>query len=169
MKHVIVLIDNSFSMKLHSSDIIKGLNTFIVRLQSMRDTRDIFLTVMFFSDKTYYLLKLENIHKVQPFSIDSIPHYGLTFLYDAIEEILDDFIQLSFNIEQHFFIITDGCDTGSVKSSECVIKDRCENAIKNGWIITHCGVDSGNLGSSVLDVIANGVDDLGNLLGGLTI
>ena len=135
----------------------------------MRNAREIFLTVMFFSDKTYYLQKLENIHKVQQFFIESIPPYGLTFLYDAIEEILDDFIRLSFNVENHFFIITDGCDTGSVKSSERVIKHRCEEAIKNGWIITHCGVDAGNLGSSVLDVIVKGVDDLGNLLGGLTI
>jgi len=169
MKHVIVLVDNSFSMKSSSHSIIKGLNKFIVHLQAMRDAREIFLTVMFFSDKTYYLRKFENINTYEQFSIESIPSYGLTFLYDAIGEILDDFMKQSSFVEHNFFIITDGCDTGSVKSSEWIIKHRCEEAKRCGWIITHCGVDAGNLGVGVSDVIMKGVEDLESLLNGLSI
>jgi uncharacterized protein YegL len=152
MKHIIVLIDTSYSMKPQSNGIIKGLNKFILDLKAMKDSNEIFLTVMFFSDKTYYSRKVEHILESRKFSIEDIPPYGSTFLYDAVGEILDDFLP-SIWVEHYFFIITDGCDTGSVKTGEWSIKRRCEEARRSGWTITHCGVNSGNLGTGVTDII----------------
>ena len=92
MKHIIVLIDTSYSMKPQSNGIIKGLNKFILGLKAMKDSNDNFLTVMFFSEKTYYSRKVEHIQESRKFSIEDIPPYGSTFLYDAVSEILDDFL-----------------------------------------------------------------------------
>ena len=167
-QHAIVLVDISYSMKKNAESIVKGLNKFICKLRKMKDCgKNIYLSVMLFCDKCTYLCKATHVPNAKPFSINQLPEFGLTFLYDAIGVILDDWYPEK-NVEHHLFIITDGTDTGSVSMTESEIIMRCEAAVLNGWHITHCGVDSKNLGSGVLDV-EGGIDDLENLLGNLSV
>ena len=167
-QHAIVLVDISYSMKKNSESIIKGLNKFICNLKKMNDGgRNVYLSVMLFCDKFTYLCKATHIPSAKPFSMSQLPEFGLTYLYDAIGIILDDWYPEK-NIEHHLFIITDGTDTGSVLTKESEIIMRCEAAVSNGWHITHCGIDSSNLGVGVLEV-GGGIDDLENLLGNLSI
>jgi len=167
-KHAIVLIDISYSMKQHSESMIKGLNKFISSLQNMKGGgSDIYISIMLFCDKRHYLCRAVHVPEAKLFSMNQLPEFGLTFLYDAIGVILDDWYPEK-NAEHHLFIITDGADTGSVLTKESEVIMRCEAAVSNGWHITHCGVDFGNLGTGVLKS-GGGVDDLENLLGNLCI
>ena len=164
MKHIIVLIDISYSMKKNSESIIKGLNKFV---KNFKGSVDIYLSVMLFCDSRHYLCRAVLIDKVQPFSTKELPQFGTTFLYDAIGAILTEWGNEK-GAEHHFFIITDGCDTGSVIFTKNGVSSLCDEAIKNGWRITHCGVDSSNLGEGVSEIIG-GIDDLEGLLGSLSI
>ena len=165
-QHVIVLIDISYSMKKNSNAIIKGLNCFVDTLQQKKNSNDMYISVVLFSDKIHYLCKFSEIKDVDHFSLNQLPEFGSTNLYDAVGSILTEIIPEK-RFKHTFFIITDGADTGSVmKESEA--KSLCDEAVKNGWTITHCGVDAGNLGASVSDVHLN-IDDLEGLLSGLSI
>ena len=166
-QHVIVLIDISFSMKKNSCAIIKGLNLFVERLQKGNHVNDIYLSVVLFSHKIHYLCKAVLIKEVNSFSITQLPEFGFTYLYDAIGYIIKEWIHEKM-VEHNFFIITDGYDTGSMLVSESESRDLCDNAVKNGWRITHCGVDAGNLGTGVSEIPSD-LDDLESLLSGLCI
>ena len=168
-KHIILLIDNSYSMKTNSEGIIKGLNSFIDRMKKGKQKiEDIFFSVMFFSDTHDYLLKAIPLTNVPFFTTGQLPKYGLTFLYDAIGIIMEEWLPFSSISENYLFIITDGSDTGSVRVKSFESRLMCEDAVKKGWKITHCGVDSGNLGNGVLDVVGE-IDDLEKLIGGICI
>ena len=164
MKHVIVLIDISYSMKKNSESIIKGLNKFV---EKFKRSVEVYLSVMLFCDSRHYLCRAVPINTVEPFSTKQLPPFGTTFLYDAIGAILTEWGNEK-GAEHHFFIITDGCDTGSVIFTKNGVANLCDDAIKSGWLITHCGVDSSNLGTGVLEIIGE-IDDLEGLLGSLSI
>ena len=164
MKHIIVLIDISYSMKKNATSIIKGLNKFV---EKFKRSLDIYLSVMLFCDSRHYLCRAVSINTVKPFSTDELPQFGTTFLYDAVGAILTEWGNEK-EAEHHFFIITDGCDTGSVIFTKNGVTNLCDDAIKSGWRITHCGVDSSNLGTGVSEIIGE-IDDLEGLLGSLSI
>ena len=166
-QHVIVLIDISFSMKKNACDIIKGLNLFVERLQKGTHVNEIYLSVVLFSHKIYYLCKAVPIKEVNHFSITQLPKFGFTYMYDAIGYIIKEWINEKM-IEHNFFIITDGDDTGSISVSAAESRELCDIAVKNGWRITHCGVDAGNLGAGVSEIPSD-LDDLESLLSGLCI
>jgi uncharacterized protein YegL len=166
-QHVIVLIDISYSMKKNSSAIIKGLNLFLERLQKVKNANDIYLSVVLFCHKINYLCKAVMVKEVHLFSIKQLPQFGFTYLYDAIGHIIKEWIHEKM-VEHNFFIITDGHDTGSMLVSESESRELCDNAIKNGWRITHCGVDAGNLGAGVSEIPSD-LNDLESLLSCLCI
>jgi len=166
-QHVIVLIDISYSMKKNSNAIVNGLNSFVDSLRQKRNSNDTYISVILFCDKIHYMCKFSHIKDVDHFSINQLPEFGLTFLYDAVGSILTEMIPEK-RFQHTFFIITDGVDTGSTVMQESDAKSLCDEAIKNGWRITHCGVDAGNLGASVSDVHMN-IDELENLISGLSI
>lgn len=166
-QHVIVLIDISYSMKKNSNAIIKGLNLFLERLQKMTNSNDIYLSVVLFSHKINYLCKAVPVKEVHLFSIKQLPQFGFTYLYDAIGNIINEWIHEKM-VEHNFFIITDGYDTGSMLVSASESRELCDNAVKNGWRITHCGVDAGNLGAGVSEIPSD-LNDLESLLSGLCI
>lgn len=166
-QHVIVLIDISFSMKNNACAIIKGLNLFVKRLQKGNQANDIYLSVVLFCDNIHYLCKAVPIKEVNIFSISQLPKFGFTFLYDAIGYVIKEWIHEKM-VEHIFFIITDGVDTGSISVSASESRELCDNAVENGWRITHCGVDAGNLGTGVSEIPSD-LDDLESLLSGLCI
>lgn len=166
-QHIIVLIDISFSMKKNACAIISGLNLFVERLQKGNCANDIYLSVVLFCDNIHYLCKAVPLKEVNIFSTSQLPKFGLTFLYDAIGYIIKEWIHEKM-VEHNFFIITDGADTGSISVSEIESRELCNNAVENGWRITHCGVDAGNLGAGVSEIPSN-IDDLESLLSGLSI
>jgi len=166
-QHVIVLIDISYSMKKNASAIIKGLNLFVQRLREGKHADEVYISVVLFSDNIHYLCKAVQIKEVHLFSKSQLPKFGFTFLYDAIGYIINEWIHEK-TVDHNFFIITDGDDTGSILVSASESRELCNNAIKNGWRITHCGVDAGNLGAGV-SKIPGGIDDLESLLSGLHI
>ena len=166
-QHVIVLVDISFSMKKNACAIIKGLNLFVERLQRGNHTNDIYLSVVLFSSNINYLCRAVPIKEVNIFSISQLPKFGFTFLYDAIGYIVKEWIHEKM-VEHNFFIITDGYDTGSILVSASESRELCDDAVKNGWRITHCGVDAGNLGAGVSEILSD-LDDLESLLSGLCI
>ena len=166
-QHAIVLIDISYSMKKNSNSIIKGLNMFVERLQKGNNSHNIYLSVILFCDKMHYLSKAIPIKDVSCFSKKQLPRFGSTFLYDAVRSVITEWIAEKM-VEHSFFIITDGIDTGSVLTSEVEARSLCDNAIKNGWKITHCGIDAGNLGAGVSE-IRGSIDDLESLLSNLSI
>jgi len=151
-------------MKKNALSIIKGLNKFV---EKFKRSVDIYLSVMLFCDSRHYLCRAVSISMVQPFSIQQLPGFGTTFLYDAVGAILTEWCNEK-GAEHHFFIITDGCDTGSVIFTKNGVANLCDEAIKSGWHITHCGVDSSNLGAGVSEIIG-GIDDIEGLLGSLSI
>ena len=129
MKHIIVLIDISYSMKKNATSIIKGLNKFV---ENFKQSVDIYLSVMLFCDSRHYLCRAVPINTVKLFSTEELPPFGTTFLYDAVGAILTEWGHEK-EAEHHFFIITDGCDTGSLIFTKNGVTNLCDEAHKSGW------------------------------------
>jgi uncharacterized protein YegL len=164
-QHIIVLMDISYSMKNNAQKMVKGLNNFLESLKHRPDHQDILFSVLLFCDKRTYLCRGVSVDQQQPFTVKQLPQFGLTHLYDAIGALLTEWI--NEKRAKHFlFVITDGEDNGSKQMNKEQARIYCEEAVKQGWSITHCGVDVSKLG---VKEIRYEMDDLEELIGGLSI
>ena len=137
MIHYLFLIDNSYSMSEDTYKIYQILVEIILKIQSRLINRKIFLTIAYFHNDLYYIYKFVDIQKItRIFNYSQMIDYGGTCLYDSICSILIEF--KDYNIENKFFIITDGDDNRSKKFTKQQTDILCEKAKNSGfWQITH--------------------------------
>lgn len=170
MKHIIVLIDTSYSMQNRIKDVVKGLNKFVERLKehgNNMDNTDIYLTVVMFSDKHHYICKAVASQELKPFKSKQFNKFGCTSVYDTITAILDEWMS-HINIKHSMYIITDGDDNHSCVNKEYTVK-KCKEATATGnWEIVHCHTDVSKLSKAVKSVVYD-VDNLEGLLNGFSI
>jgi uncharacterized protein YegL len=164
-QHIIVLVDISYSMQNNAQKIISGLNKFLESLKLRPNHRDILFSVLLFCDTRTYLCRGVFVDQQQPFTMKQLPQFGLTHLYDAIGALIRDHINEK-RVKHSLFVITDGEDNGSKQMNKEQARMYCEEAVMQGWCITHCGVDVSKLG---VNEIRYEIDDLEELIGGLSI
>lgn len=156
--HIIILLDTSYSMIDYSKKIIVGLNKFIQKIKD-KDENTI-ISIMIFSDKRKYLCKGILVKELlKPFTIIDLGTFGMTHLYDAVGEIIEEWINEK-RVKHNLFIITDGHDNGSKYVNEEKATQYCNLAVNQGWDITHCGVDISKLGVKEIKYNIDEVDDL---------
>ena len=168
-QHVVVLLDISYSMLTQTRSIVDGVNKFVKSLTQRQDSYNILFTLILFSHEFTYMCKGIFVNEVPTFTIEDLPTFGQTHLYDAIAKVLNDWI-LEKRANHHLFIITDGMDNGSKLLGEEEAKKACEIAIDDhGWKITHCDVNLYSLTSSKVQKVIYNVNNLENLLENLKI
>ena len=168
-EHVIILMDISYSMQRRAQSMIDGLNKFVESLKARPDHEDILFTVMLFSDWRTYLCRGVPVDNVSLFTLRNFPNFGMTHLYDAIGDLVQDWIQEK-RARHHLFIVTDGEDNGSKTVSKEQASQACDMVIrKHGWTITHCDVDVSKLDSASVNKVVYDIDDLENILSSLSI
>lgn len=169
IQHVIVLLDISYSMLSHAHSLVDGLNKFVNSLRSLPDSNNILFTLILFSHEFIYMCKGIFVNEVPTFTIEDLPTFGQTHLYDAIAKVLNEWISEK-RANHNLFIITDGMDNGSKLLGEEEAKKACETAIDEyGWKITHCDVNLYSLVSSKVQKVVYDVNNIENLLENLKI
>lgn len=133
-KHVIFLIDSSYSMNPYMNSILKNLNTFV---KMNKYTKNLFLSVISFSMELKFIVKLQNISEVEEFNVNHFEMGGLTRLYDSICDVLVTFEMYKENCNQHLLIISDGVDNSSWRFNKDTMNKICDDRKKYNWIITN--------------------------------
>lgn len=168
-KHIIILIDNSYSMMDYCDKISTGINSFIEKLY-LQNTPDknIYITICFFSSILTYNIKKYNINNIIPVDIFKCGVYSTTSLYDSIAEIFREFLE--DNCDTSFYIISDGDDNTSRKYNKEKVQELCEFfKTDKKWNIVHCTTDNLNLIEYQIGFDINDVDNMLENLATLTI
>lgn len=138
-KHIILLIDVSFSMFSHIKSFINALNKYIFNLKKNMFC-DYYITIGQFNTELNFITECVNISSVPEYSIYDFNIHGTTSMYDAICLTLKKFSNSTYNTE--LFIISDGDDNSSFLYSKEDTDKFLENALNNSkWKITHCHTD----------------------------
>lgn len=157
MKHVIIVIDTSYSMRQYVPKIIKGLNNLLCNLRMQ--IQDVYLSVYTFSDIIKCIRKTDSVKNIELFSDKDFVYFGTTRLYDTIISVINDFAS-ERNCTHDMYIITDGDDNHSDKSEEDA-KKICKQALDTGiWKITHCHTDISKLGVNFVHYKENNIISL---------
>jgi uncharacterized protein YegL len=169
-KHIIILLDTSYSIKPYDSKIIKGLNDFITKMQiSMKET-DIYVSIITFNNFSRYIYRLNPIeNSFEKISTEIFIESGVTKLYDAVGTIINDWIDIK-NFKHLFYIITDGDDNFSVNYTKESIDKYCDFLIKNNdWEITYCDIDLNNLSCENVKKIKYDINNIDEMLENLSL
>ena len=162
MKHIIFLIDTSFSMYDKIPKVVDELNGIINLLKIKNNDDKYYITIANFNDLIYYNYKFIDLDILGKISSDNFNLFGSTALYDSISNIIDEF---SFVTCQTFlFVLTDGEDNSSIIS-----KDYIETVCYTSkWKIVHFHPSNVVGLSSVQNVIYE-FDDLSDLFSNMNI
>jgi uncharacterized protein YegL len=163
MRHIILLIDNSYSMKNHIANVVSGINRFVTTLKAASKPNDTFLSIVSFSTRHEYVLNAVDVYAVPLLELHHFMNFGLTSLYDSIVAIVSEWllhneeyrIQRNSNddVFTEMFIVSDGDDQSSILYTREQAVYYCEQAIHQfGWNITHCHVEIDKLCDSVKHV-----------------
>jgi hypothetical protein len=165
MKHTIVAIDTSLSMRNYIASAVCGLNEFTARLK-LSDP-DSYISVLWFNDGWNYVVKASPILFTPLFTISEFSCRSTTSLYDFVYWLVNEWI--AFQHLTSLYIISDGDDTTSKIHSELDTTTLCKNAtdIRN-WAITHCSTDTSKLIDHTNQIRYN-PDDIENMMAGLGI
>lgn len=157
MKHMIILIDSSYSMWNRMENIVKSLNIFINNIKD----KDLYITIAHFNHALHYVTKFQNISLIPTYYLKEFAPYGSTALYDVIYDVITEF-GFGETIHHNLFIISDGDDTCSARKQD-ETNLLCEYAIKNNWDITHCNTDVSKLSVPTVVFDIDDVNDISNL------
>jgi uncharacterized protein YegL len=134
MKHVIIILDTSYSMKNHLDKIITGINSM---LNNARKNPDDYLSLIFFNTNVTYIYRGVPVLDSSNITYDNFLEFGCTALYDTVGDIVSELSKTIMNTV--LYIITDGQDTSSKKYTKKSVDKICDFAIKSGrWKIVHC-------------------------------
>ena len=169
MRHIIILIDTSYSMLKYKNNIIYGLNNFIDKIKNNCNFSNDYLTVCQFNTYINYIVKTRSVGSLNDmiFNTNMLKIDGATALYDSIGNIINEFINTNAHFETHLFIISDGDDTSSYIFDKVKIEDKCKVAQSNNWIITHCTTENIHIENSIL--MKYDIDDISDILSNLSI
>lgn len=161
MKHLIFLIDTSYSMHDKLYKIIINLNSLIHNIKSNENSKDFIITVCCFNDEIYYVYKFQHVESINyEIKNEDMSKYGNTALYDSILKILKEFS--SFEQETFLFVFTDGDDNSST-CSKSYTEEACLYAKnKMNWKITHFH-PSNTMGLSTVENIIYQNEDLADM------
>lgn len=168
MRHIIILIDTSYSMLKYKNNIIDGLNNFTNKIKNNYNFSNDYLTVCQFNTYINYIIKTRPVGSLNDmiFNTNMLKIDGATALYDSIGNVINEFINNS-QFETHLFIISDGEDTSSYIFDKIKIEDKCKFAQTNNWIITHCTTENIHIENSIL--MKYDIDDISDILSNLRI
>jgi len=137
VSNIIFLIDKSGSMNRIKSDVVGGFNSFLEEQKKLNLPMKFWLT-LFDTDsieKRYVDVNLDDIKELND---DTYYPNGMTNLYDAIGETLEE---LSHIKEALFVIFTDGQENASRKYNQVQIKKMIEEKEQTGYHFLYLGVD----------------------------
>ena len=163
--NVIIAIDTSYSMSNYISQVVNGLNKFLIKLKGLSVDKPIYLTVISFNTDNKYIFKCVNVNMIDKFYIFQFNSFGTTSLYDVIGQIFLDF-GLHVSCLSHFFIISDGEDNSSTKYNKQNIDEMLNVAENNNWKIIHCHTDV-----NILDIptITYNIEDISSIFDNLSL
>jgi uncharacterized protein YegL len=162
MKHIIFLIDTSFSMYDKIPKVVDELNDIIDLIKKNKNTDKYYITIANFNHLLYYSHKFVDIDELLRITSDNFRIFGATALYDSISNIMDEFA--SVTCQTFLFVLTDGEDNSSV-----IPKDYIETVCYNSkWKIVHFHPSNVVGLSSVQNVIYE-FDDLSDLFSNMNI
>lgn len=166
--HIIILIDNSYSMVKYQPSIITGLNNFIYQLKVNKAQDDVYISVVLFTDSTEYLCKAMNIKEIGIFEPKHFSRSGTTALYDVIGEIMIEWMNQILDVTT-LYVISDGDDTNSKNYTKESIEKLSKLLIENvGWKIVHCDTDVSKMKNSTKNITYE-LDDIDGLFNKMAI
>lgn len=156
MKHIIILLDNSYSMNVYETKILEGLNKF---LYNLKNNKNLYITIVLFTTNLKYICKGIDINDVSLINTEHLSSKGCTALYDSIYNTIDEWKNNSLD-ENIMYIISDGEDNNSVYS-----KDDIEQLVQtlDRWKIFHCDTDINNLNINNVESIEYKLDCIDDL------
>lgn len=162
VKHYVVLLDTSISMKPYMQKAINGLNNYFLKLPLEN-----YITIITFSHNISYIIKSSKKSFFNKLKLNQINFGYSTRLYDCIKLIISEFKDSFIDTEIH--IITDGDDNCS-QTNKQEIENICNNIIKyKGWKITYYNPFNNNLDIKNINNVNYDLNDIDSLLENLSI
>jgi hypothetical protein len=165
-KHIIILIDNSYSMDIYRDKIILGLNNFITKLKNNSINNTTYISVIVFTEEPIYIYTAINLKDIRTFEKSHFTERGCTAIYDVVYSVLLQWSNKELD-NNTLYIISDGSDNNSrvygITDVEKMIKYMTED---RKWKIIHCDTDIDKLNTIkhtnpiIYDI--NNIDDLFN-------
>ena len=112
-EHLIVILDESGSMRAKADQMLTALNSLIEeqRERCIRDNKNMFFTLWTFSSMSKLVFNTYPIHEVKPITHAMYKPDGTTALYDTIAKAI--ILNLNNKFKTICVIITDGLDNSS--------------------------------------------------------
>ena len=151
-QHVLILINNSFSMESCRGKVLCGLNYFLENLAQKNTLGFLTMSVAVFDKDLTYLCGGIPPVKLGYWSDNTNSNYKYSHLYDSVCSIISDWVHEK-DVQHHLYILSDETDNGShVWNYEQMIT-MCESATRDhGWKITFCGSSAEKIRSSAVNV-----------------
>lgn len=136
--HVVMILDESASMKDKLNEVFSGFNNFILNQKNLKNDNDLFYLIKFNNcvNSVYKAKKFENVEELNLFNYK--PN-GFTALYDAVYFGITS-INESINDRVICVIITDGEENSSKCASLQMIKNLIKDKeAKGNWNFLYIG------------------------------
>jgi len=167
--HVVILIDVSHSMHSHIANFIFSLNNFINNLQKSRN--NYMITIGQFNTKLSFITEFKSLYSINNLETSDFIIDGTTALYDAIcntIKIVSRGVKVKVS-KTKMFIISDGDDNASFYYSKEDAEKYINDAIKNGWDITHCHTNMALFDIPTINYDVNDINCILNIFDNLKI
>lgn len=162
-KHIILLVDKSWSMDSYREQIDKGVARFVEKLKQSIDK--IYVSIIFFSNEVSPMYLSVPVRHDTTLDLSDLVIEGCTSLYDSVANVLLEWSVRSYE-KNILYIVSDGDDTSSKKFSKQTLDAICSEIEKKGlWKIVYCNTDMSNL--NVENNINYKISEIEDLLGHL--
>lgn len=166
-QHIILLVDNSWSMKQFFPKITEGINNLIYKLRAERS--NVRLSLITFSDRSKNIwmdIHISNLLLIHPSTFDAV---GGTALYDAVGDILSQFHPQD-GTHVTLYIVTDGEDNCSSRYSKENIDNLLEQATGTGhWTVIFCDTEVRDLQLKAVRHVVYRQENIDELFAGMSI
>ena len=136
--HIVVVLDESLSMRPERHNIIASLNNFIDKQKRIIGGRPTKFTLVKFSDAVERTLERRSLDSIRPLGYEDYIPDGNTALYDAIGDTIDWFIHES---EVLMVIVTDGAENRSRRYTKASVSQMIERQKQRGWTYVYLSND----------------------------
>ena len=166
-QHIILLIDNSHSMKNFFSKMAEGINALTYRLKKEAPAARV--TLIKFCDTSTTIWLNTPPHHLCLISAHAFEPPGGTALYDAVGDVLNQF-HPEDSTHNTLYIVTDGEDNFSKRYTRENIVTLTDAASRTGhWTINFCDTVSRTFDFTANNHILYKHEDIDQLLAGLSL
>jgi hypothetical protein len=155
--HVVIVLDESESMKSNKSEIISAVNKFVANQQELKVSDGCDFTLVKFHSTIVPTLVRVKLAEVKPLKDADYTPQNMTALFDAVGWVFSEF---SGTKNVVLVVVTDGHENSSRAHTRGSIKSMIEDHTKNhGWNVVYLAADPILLGQGESMGMSNAADN----------